>query len=67
MMKLLYTPIAGYVHTVEAVIHYGELENLIEPVPIKPFDADTPLSKVNPLGKVPTRSWRAVNISRGVR
>lgn len=54
MMKLLYTPIAGYVHTVEAVIHYGELQNLIVPAPTKPFDADTPLSSINPLGKVPT-------------
>lgn len=54
MMKLLYTPIAGYVHTVEAVIHYGELEAQIEPVPTRPFEADTPLPTINPLGKVPT-------------
>lgn len=54
MMKLLYTPIAGYVHTAEAVIHYAELENQIEAVPTRPFDVDTPLSAINPLGKVPT-------------
>lgn len=54
MMKLLYTPIAGYVHTVESVIHYGELQTLIETVPTRPFDADTTLQSINPLGKVPT-------------
>lgn len=53
-MKLLYTPIKGYVHTVEAVIHYAGLREQIEPVATRPFDADTPLSAVNPLGKVPT-------------
>lgn len=54
MLKLLYTPIKNYVHTVEAVIHYGELHERIELVPTKPFDPQTPLSAVNPLGKVPT-------------
>lgn len=53
-MKLLYTPIKGYVHTVEAVIYYAGLEGAIEPVATKPFDADTPLVATNPLGKVPT-------------
>jgi glutathione S-transferase len=53
-MRLLYTPIKGYVHTVEAVINYCELREQIEPVPTRPFDADTPLPSVNPLGKVPT-------------
>ena len=53
-MKLLYTPIKGYVHTVEAVINYAGLRDRIEPVETKPFDPDTPLSAVNPLGKVPT-------------
>jgi glutathione S-transferase len=53
-MKLLYTPIKGYVHTVEAVINYAGLRDRIEPVPTRPFDADTPLPAVNPLGKVPT-------------
>jgi len=53
-MKLLYTPIKGYVHTVEAVINYAGLRDQVEPVAIKPFDADTPLQSVNPLGKVPT-------------
>lgn len=53
-MKLLYTPIKGYVHTVEAVINYTELRGQIEPVPTRPFDADTPLPTINPLGKVPT-------------
>jgi glutathione S-transferase len=53
-MRLLYTPIKGYVHTVEAVINYTELRDQIEPVPTRPFDADTPLPTINPLGKVPT-------------
>ncbi len=53
-MKLLYTPIKGYVHTVEAVISYAGLRERIEPVPTRPFDADTPLPATNPLGKVPT-------------
>jgi glutathione S-transferase len=53
-MKLLYTPIKGYVHTVEAVIHYAELEGQIELVPTKPFGEEAALAAVNPLGKVPT-------------
>ncbi len=53
-MKLYYTPIKDYVHTVEAVISYGELRERIELVPTKPFDPQTPLPSVNPLGKVPT-------------
>lgn len=53
-MRLLYTPIQGYVHTVEAVINYAGLRDRIEPVPTRPFDAATPLPAVNPLGKVPT-------------
>jgi glutathione S-transferase len=53
-MKLLYTPIKGYVHTVEAVINYCELREQVEAVPTRPFDADTPLPSINPLGKVPT-------------
>lgn len=53
-MQLLYTPIKGYVHTVEAVIHYAGLRDRIEPIPTRPFDPDTPLPTVNPLGKVPT-------------
>ena len=53
-MKLLYTPIKGYVHTVEALINYAELHPQIEPVATKPFDVDTPLATINPLGKVPT-------------
>ena len=53
-MKLYYTPIKGYVHTVEAVLNYTELRSAVEPVATKPFDADTPLASINPLGKVPT-------------
>ncbi len=53
-MKLLYTPIAGYVHTVEAVINYAGLRGGVEPVATRPFEADTPLPAVNPVGKVPT-------------
>lgn len=54
MLKLHYTPIASYVHTVEAVINYAGLREQVEPVPTKPFDPDTPLPQINPLGKVPT-------------
>lgn len=53
-MRLLYTPIAGYVHTVEAVINYAGLRERIDPVPTRPFEADTPLPVHNPVGKVPT-------------
>lgn len=53
-MKLLYTPIKGYVHTVEAVINYAGLRERIEVVATRPFDAGNPLETVNPLGKVPT-------------
>jgi len=53
-VKLLYTPIDGYVHTVEAVINYAGLRGQVEPVPTRPFDDDTELSRVNPVGKVPT-------------
>lgn len=53
-MKLLYTPIAGYVHTVEAVINYAGLRARVEPVATRPYEADTPLTAVNPVGKVPT-------------
>lgn len=53
-MQLLYTPIAGYVHTVEAVINYAELREAVALVPTKPYDSDSPLGDINPLGKVPT-------------
>lgn len=53
-MKLFYTPIRDYVHTVEAVLNYTELRDRVEPIATKPFDVDTPLAAINPLGKVPT-------------
>lgn len=53
-MKLLYTPIERYVHTVEAVINYAGLRHRVEPVATKPFDHDTGLPAINPVGKVPT-------------
>jgi len=53
-MKLLYTPIRDYVHTVEAVIRYAGLEGDIEPIATEPFEPATPLAAINPLGKVPT-------------
>jgi glutathione S-transferase len=53
-MRLLYTPINGYVHTVEAVINYADLRGRVEPVPTKPYAVDTTLGDVNPIGKVPT-------------
>lgn len=52
-MKLYYTPIKNYVHTVEAVIFYADLADRIEIVPTQPFDPDSPIAAVNPLGKVP--------------
>lgn len=53
-MRLLYTPIAGYVHSVEAVVNYAGLRGRVEPVATRPFEPDTPLAAVNPVGKVPT-------------
>jgi glutathione S-transferase len=53
-VKLYYTPIKDYVHTVEAVINFAELRDRVELVPTKPFAVDTPIATVNPLGKVPT-------------
>jgi len=53
-MKLLYTPIKGYVHTVEAVLNYAGLREAVEPVATKPFETLNPLVGINPLGKVPT-------------
>jgi glutathione S-transferase len=53
-VKLRYTPIAGYVHAVEAVIAYAGLARRVTPVPTQPFDAACDLWKDNPLGTVPT-------------
>lgn len=53
-MQLLYTPIRGYVHTVEAVVNYAGLRARIQPTPTRPFEPHTPLPAINPLGKVPT-------------
>jgi len=36
------------------VIHYTGLKDRIEPIATKPFDPDTPLTTINPIGKVPT-------------
>lgn len=53
-MKLLYTPIKGYTHTVEAVIAHSHLARRIEGLPTRPFDPATTLGDANPLGTVPT-------------
>jgi glutathione S-transferase len=53
-LKLLYTPIRDYIHTVEAVVNYAGLRALVEPVPTRPYEQDTELPSVNPIGKVPT-------------
>lgn len=53
-MKLLYTPIKGYTHTVEAVIAHGDLAGRIDGVATRPFDPATTLGEANPLGTVPT-------------
>ena len=42
-MKLLYTPIKGYTHTVEAVIAHAGLAPRIEAVATRPFDPATTL------------------------
>ncbi len=54
MFKLRYTPIAGYVHSVEAVINHAGLRALVAPVPTRPYDPETTLGAENPLGTVPT-------------
>jgi glutathione S-transferase len=53
-MRLLYTPIKNYTHTVEAVIAYADLAGRIDPVPTRPFDPATRIGESNPLGTVPT-------------
>ncbi|MCB1625554.1 MAG: glutathione S-transferase N-terminal domain-containing protein [Pseudomonadales bacterium] len=53
MLKLLYTPIADYVHTVESVVQYVGVADQLELVPTRPYDTDTQLPTINPLGKVP--------------
>jgi glutathione S-transferase len=53
-LRLYYTPIRRYVHTVEAVISYAGVRAQVEPIPTRPYAADTPLPGINPLGKVPT-------------
>jgi glutathione S-transferase len=52
-MRLLYTPIKNYSHTVEAVIAYAGVADRIEPVATRPFDPATRLWDTNPLGTVP--------------
>ena len=52
-MRLLYTPIKNYVHTVEAVIAYAGVADRIKPVPTRPFDPENGLAEINPLITVP--------------
>ncbi len=52
-MRLLYTPIKDYVHTVEAVIAYAGVADRMKPVPTRPFDPENGLAEVNPLITVP--------------
>ena len=53
-MRLLYTPIKDYVHTVEAVVNYAGLRDRVELVPTRPFDDARARLAINPIGKVPT-------------
>ena len=53
-MRLLYTPIRNYTHTVEAMIAYSGVADRIEPVATRPFDPQTRIAEENPLGTVPT-------------
>ena len=53
-MRLRFTPIEDYVHTVEALINYGELYNRVEPVRTDPFEIEEALFDDNPLSTVPT-------------
>jgi glutathione S-transferase len=53
-MKLYYTPIDQYVHTIEAVIAHTDLAAAIDPVPTKPFEPNNGLAELNPLITVPT-------------
>ena len=52
-MRLLYTPIERYVHTVEAVIAYAGVAERVKPVPTRPFNPESGLADVNPLITVP--------------
>jgi glutathione S-transferase len=53
-MRLRYTPMKGYVHTIEAVVNYCGLRDVIEPVATDPFDDIESLLADNPLSTVPT-------------
>jgi len=54
MVRLRYTPIAGYVHTIEAVINYGGLVDRFSLAANDPFHTDNGLPEANPLSTVPT-------------
>ncbi|MDX2221122.1 MAG: glutathione S-transferase N-terminal domain-containing protein [Rhodospirillaceae bacterium] len=54
MMRLRYTPMKGYVHTIEAVVNYAGLRDRVEPVKTDPFDEIDSLIADNPLSTVPT-------------
>lgn len=54
MMRLRYTPIKGYVHTIEAVINYGDLRGRFRLAANDPFHTDNGLPETNPLSTVPT-------------
>ena len=59
-MKLLYTPIRGYVHTVEAVINYAGLRERVEPVATRPFDAEKLWASLHD-----DSNWRGILRSKG--
>ena len=52
-MKLRYTPIKDYVHTVEAVVTHTGTKDKLELVPTVPFPWDEGLATDNPLNTVP--------------
>ncbi len=53
-VRLRYTPITGYVHSVEAVISYAGLRDRVQLEPTRPYEPTSDLARDNPLSTVPT-------------
>lgn len=53
MMKLSWSPTSPYVRKATALIIERGLEDKVERVPTNPWDDADPLTKTNPIGKVP--------------
>ncbi len=52
-MKLRYSPASPYVRKVVVTVIETGLEDRVEKIPTKPFDAETKIGEDNPLGKIP--------------